>query len=269
MEKLQEITKRRRIKTSLMEKDGDRSHQILANLYSNPTHFFMELIQNAEDENAENIKFTLEKDKLIFTHDSPNYFTLDDIESISNFGDNEKKKEKPNMIGRFGIGFKSVYAITDKPRIISAEYDITIENYNVPVPSNNSHESYFQGTKIILPFKKEMEKKIHEILYKELKHLNINYLLFLTSVKEIDWIAGDEKGKYRRDVQKNNIRYVKLQSPETSLKYYLLTKNIDVDNKILTLKMAIQLDDENNFIPCDASPLFVFSPPKSKLTLIF
>jgi HSP90 family molecular chaperone len=128
MKELDELIQDRKEKVRLMKKDGDNSHKLLAGLYGNPTHFITELLQNAEDEGAKHVSFELTENELIFSHDAPKLFDFNDIRAISNFGDNQEKKEKPNEIGRFGIGFKSVYAITDNPRIVSAEFDVTIRD---------------------------------------------------------------------------------------------------------------------------------------------
>lgn len=117
MSELEELIQNRKEKVQLMEKDGDKSHKVLANeLYSDPTHFITELLQNAEDEGATNVSFELTDNELIFSHNASKLFDFNDIRAISNFGDNAEKKEKPNAIERFGIGFKSVYSITDTPR---------------------------------------------------------------------------------------------------------------------------------------------------------
>ena len=43
--------------------------EILSDLYSTPTHFIFELLQNADDSNAKHVYLSLEEDRLIFTHD--------------------------------------------------------------------------------------------------------------------------------------------------------------------------------------------------------
>lgn len=122
MSNLSDLTDKREKLSELLRQNNDNAHEILAEkLYNKPTKFIPELLQNAEDEGAENIEFHLKEDKLIFSHDAERLFDFKDIRSISNFGDNQEKKEKPNAIGRFGIGFKSVYSITSTPRIISGD----------------------------------------------------------------------------------------------------------------------------------------------------
>lgn len=270
MNELEELIKDRGEKVRLMKKDGDNSHKLLADLYGSPTHFITELLQNAEDEGANNVSFTLTDTELIFEHDAKKLFDFNDIRAISNFGDNLEKKEKPNAIGRFGIGFKSVYSITDNPRIVSADFDITIRDYNIPERTNGHVPEFFTGTKIILPFKEEMKEKTQELLTKELQDLNLQYLLFLTNIASIKWETQNESGLYERVSNKKDRRFVILKSLSKEIKYILLDKPVQIDNKNLLIKIAFQLsNDRKTIIACEKSPLFVFFPTKIETNLKF
>ena len=274
MNELDELIKDRQEKVRLMKKDGDNSHKLLADLYGSPTHFITELLQNAEDEGAKNVYFDLTENELIFFHDAPKLFDFSDIRAISNFGDNQEKKEKPNTIGRFGIGFKSVYSITDAPRIISANFDITIKDYNIPEKTNIHDADFFHGTKIILPLKVESEKKkrISEILKEELSKLNLNYLLFLTNIETISWKTPQNNGIYKKSSESKDKRFISLTSHDNEIKYIIMEKTIQIDNKNLTIKIAFQIKKEEDIIkiiPTETSPLYVFFPTKIETNLQF
>lgn len=273
MNELDELIKDRKEKKRLMKKDGDNSHELLAALYGSPTHFITELLQNAEDEGAKIVSFELTENELIFSHDAPKLFDFSDIRAISNFGDNQEKKDKPNAIGRFGIGFKSVYSITDTPRIISSDFDITIIDYNIPERTNGHLPEYFQGTKIILPFKKESGKKARtiEIISKELSDLNLNYLLFLSNIGMISWTTPQGSGVYERLSNRKDKRFISLKSSNKEIQYFLLEKSVQIDSKNLNIKLAFQLDEttKRRIVPCDKSPLFVFFPTEIETNLKF
>lgn len=273
MNELDELIKDRKEKVRLMKKDGDNSHKLLAALYGSPTHFITELLQNAEDEGAKIVSFELTENELIFSHDAPKLFDFSDIRAISNFGDNQEKKDKPNAIGRFGIGFKSVYSITDTPRIISSDFDITIIDYNIPERTNGHLPEYFQGTKIILPFKKESGKKERtiEIISKELSDLNLNYLLFLSNIGTISWTTPQGSGVYERLSNLKDKRFISLKSSNKEIQYFLLEKSVQIDSKNLNIKLAFQLDEttKRKIVPCDKSPLFVFFPTEIETNLKF
>jgi hypothetical protein len=271
MNELDDLIRDRQEKVRLMKKDGDNSHKLLAELYGSPTHFITELLQNAEDEGANNVSFRLTQNELEFSHDAKKFFDFGDIRAISNFGDNHEKKEKPNAIGRFGIGFKSVYSITDIPRIVSAEYDITIIDYNVPLRTENANHKYYKGTKIILPFKKKNREKTYEMLERELKDLNIQYLLFLSNISSIKWKTENDNGVYERAVKKKDKRFISLLTKTKEKKYILLEKQVEIEKKTLSVKLAFQLGDQERkvIVPCDKSPLFVFFPTKIETNLKF
>ncbi len=73
------------------------------------------MLQNADDQNAHEVRFHLQADHLIFEHDGKP-FERSDVEGITRIG-TSVKLEQHNKIGRYGIGFKSVYAVTDCPQI--------------------------------------------------------------------------------------------------------------------------------------------------------
>lgn len=252
-----------------MQADGDNSHETLAKLYGNPTHFITELLQNAEDEGANNVEFKLTETELVFSHDAKKLFDFNDIRAISNFGDNHEKKEKPNAIGRFGIGFKSVYAITDKPRIISANYDITICDYNIPQFTDRTIQNHFNGTRIILPFKQDIKHITYQLLQKELQDLNLDYLLFLSNISSIKWETGSNSGIYEKTIQKKDKRFISLTNDTKEKKYFLLEKLAELDARKLSIKIAFQLNEKKSVIPCPVSPLFVFFPTKIETNLKF
>lgn len=55
-------------------------------------------------------------------------FTRTDFESIQRIGDSLKKsEEKQSKIGRFGIGFNSVYHMTDLPSFVSTQYVVILD----------------------------------------------------------------------------------------------------------------------------------------------
>ena len=89
-------------------------------LNSNKAHFIYELLQNAEDAKSNKVVFHLSEVELKFSNDGQE-FTESNIEAICRFGYSDKDKESDN-IGKFGIGFKSVYSITDTPNINSGKH---------------------------------------------------------------------------------------------------------------------------------------------------
>jgi hypothetical protein len=90
---------------------------LLGQLYSDRAQFLYELIQNAEDAGATWLGFALSADRLEVRHDG-RPFTESDVRAICAVGSSTKPGDL-TAIGRFGIGFKAVYAYTSTPRIHS------------------------------------------------------------------------------------------------------------------------------------------------------
>ena len=86
---------------------------LLGQLYSERTHFIFELIQNAEDAGATDLAFELFADRLEVRHDG-RPFTEADVRGVCGVGQSAKSGDL-TKIGKFGIGFKSVYAYTRSP----------------------------------------------------------------------------------------------------------------------------------------------------------
>ncbi|MCW3842501.1 hypothetical protein ONA70_20595 [Micromonospora yasonensis] len=89
--------------------------RLLADLYPDNAHFIYELLQNAEDAGAHQVVFNLRRDGLLVEHDGARLFDLRDIESITSIGQSTKADDATS-IGKFGVGFKAVFAYTQTPR---------------------------------------------------------------------------------------------------------------------------------------------------------
>src|SRR5436190_1394548 len=90
---------------------------LLGDLYSDRTHFIFELLQNAEDAKASAVQFQILTNALELSHDG-RLFNSEDVRGISSICQSTNRGD-PERIGRFGIGFKSVYAYTRHPEVHS------------------------------------------------------------------------------------------------------------------------------------------------------
>lgn len=111
---------------------------LLAQRYGDRTHFIFELLQNAEDALARrhgwsgprSITFELLESALRVSHYGVP-FTEADVLGICGIA--ETTKREFTSLGRFGIGFKSVYAFTDRPEVHSGDESFAIENFVWPL----------------------------------------------------------------------------------------------------------------------------------------
>lgn len=182
---------------------GTRHLSFLGRLYTDRTHFIFELLQNAEDAGASKVLFQLVEDKLEVLHDG-RLFDEKDVRGICGVGEGTKTEDL-TQIGKFGIGFKSVYAYTTTPEIHSGDESFRVENYVRPYAVQQQDIGDSWTTLFAFPFNKEdVEPAIacREISTRLCK-LSARTLLFLRKIKEIEYRLPDGMGGvYLRDETK-------------------------------------------------------------------
>lgn len=183
-------------------KGAQKSGKLAAGLYDDRTHFIFELLQNAEDalgrrgewHGSRTVTFALSPSRLMLSHFGKP-FDEADVRSVCDIAESTKNE---SSIGRFGLGFKSVYTATDLPEIHSGDEDFAIENYvfpkRVPRLARAADE-----TQIILPLKPEDASAAQDITT-GFRHLGAGALLFLRNIEEINWsVEGGASGFYLRN----------------------------------------------------------------------
>jgi hypothetical protein len=158
--------------------------ELLGQLYSERAHFIFELIQNAEDAGATELTFELSADRLEVRHDG-RPFTAADVRGICGVSQGTKADDL-TQIGRFGIGFKSVYAYTDSPRIYGSDEHFRIEKYVRPY-SVDPLDKPAAGTVFVFPFDRaEVPATVAvQEISAALGNLSAETLLFLRNIERI------------------------------------------------------------------------------------
>jgi len=183
-------------------KGAQKSGKLAAGLYDDRTHFIFELLQNAEDalgrrgewRGSRKVAFTLNPTRLALSHFGKP-FDEADVRSVCDIAESTKNE---SSIGRFGLGFKSVYTVTDLPEIHSGDEDFAIENYVFPKRLPRSARAADE-TQIILPLKPEDASAASDITA-GFRHLGPGALLFLRHIDEINWsVEGGASGFYLRN----------------------------------------------------------------------
>lgn len=180
--------------------EGTRHLAFLGKLYTNRTHFIFELLQNAEDAGASKVLFRLFDDRLEVAHDG-RPFNEKDVRGICGVGEGTKAEDL-TQIGKFGIGFKSVYAYTSTPEIYSGDESFGIKNYVRPYPVEYRNIEDSWTTLFVFKFNAEGidPKTACQETEKCLRNLNARTLLFLRKIEEIRYKLPDEDGIYLRAV---------------------------------------------------------------------
>lgn len=163
---------------------------LLSELYPDNAHFIYELLQNAEDAFATTVEFTLQADRLTVTHDGTRPFSIADIESITSI-DQSTKKDDPTQIGKFGVGFKAVFAYTTRPEIRSGAHSFAIDDLFVPTAIDGTAPP--NRTTFTFPFDREdkpVETARSEV-ERGLSALDEKTVLFLNQISTITYELPD------------------------------------------------------------------------------
>lgn len=165
---------------------------LLSQFYPDKNHFIYELLQNAEDAGASSVRFEVLSNKLIFAHNGTEPFSIKHIDAITNISLSTKLDED-SKAGKFGIGFKSVFAFTETPYIYTDDICFKITDMFLPeeIPQRTTNgetifEFPFDNSK--LPANVAIEK-----IETGLKDINATTLLFLSNVKEIVYTLSNGK----------------------------------------------------------------------------
>lgn len=211
----------------------------LIQLYTDKSHFIFELLQNAEDAEARNIKFVQYKDRLEVLHDGIP-FTQQNLEALRSVGRSDKAANL-NKIGEFGVGFKSVFCICDKVKIYSEPQNFRQTPEQSPIPfalelrDFNTYGNIdcvemepWATTKFVFPY--AVGKPYHGFddvnalnnsISQRLQSLGISVLLFLTELTKIEYeicLEDKKTGKYQlqeEDIEpRDHIRVIDRELPQ-------------------------------------------------------
>ena len=174
--------------------EGTRHLSFLGRLYMDRTHFIFELLQNAEDAGAAKILFELFEDRLEVKHDGRPFDERDE-RGVCGVGEGTKEDDH-TQIGKFGIGFKSVYAYTSAPEVHSGVEHFRIEHYVRPYKAATKVPGDAWTTLFVFAFDAaglEPQTAMYEIA-ERLRNLSARTLLFLRNIKEIEYKLPDETG---------------------------------------------------------------------------
>lgn len=175
--------------------EGDINLGIFEDFYPDEAHFIYELLQNAEDAGATEVAFELEPNGCAFVHNGSRHFDEEDIKAITGIFSSSKKNNL-EKIGKFGVGFKSVFVYTETPVVYSRNFSFRISQLVLPEEITPIKKL---GNKTRFEFPFNSQKKSAIAAYTEIKSgldsLHEMTLLFLNNIKTISWKIGEDKEK--------------------------------------------------------------------------
>ena len=235
------------------------------------------MIQNADDALATEAAIVLYRDKLVFKHNGKRQFSLTDadnhedmmgdINSITSVACSTKKDEE-QTIGKFGVGFKSVFQYTDSPSIYDDTYWFKIENYIIPTLLESDHELRYAGETLFeIPFKNP-EKAYREI-HQRLTDLRMP-VLFLPHVQRIVWkIDGNTCiHEYSKEIKQSNTRngisYDLCRINDFQKKHflYLFKRDFQTSEGVYPISVGYFLNSDGSLNTNKKSSVYCFFPTR-------
>ena len=252
-------------------------------LYSKKSHFILELVQNADDNSYKRdvvpeLSFRVTSNRLVLTNNELGFFE-ENIAAICKVGESTKSRNKADNIGEKGIGFKSVFSVSNAPEIHSNgfhfRFDRTKESnllgYVVPHWCEPPIDVESYGTTIILPATPGIEFNSTT-----LGDLDARALLFLNKLRQISLDFGGAERVYRR-IDRKGISLLRTEiklevgTPDhQELRYFRVLKSITVEPQHADIKrpnisttdvvLAFPVNEADEASPEQASYVFAFLP---------
>ena len=234
---------------------GDRlmraMEKISVELYSEKQHFVMELIQNADDNSypascdVPAVEFVLSPQGMLIKNNEIG-FAEANVRALCDVGGSTKGGGGSGFIGQKGIGFKSVFSVTNEPAIRSRGYSFCFKNYETESHKKNMLMPHWLGddhkwsfddssfdddddeedefdwtTTIMLPFNS------HDIDISKFDSIQPSLLLFLNKLRAITVTSGIEQRVMQRFDRKDNI--VEISHTGGNDVYLVTSKELQID----------------------------------------
>ncbi|KAL6970999.1 hypothetical protein U1Q18_030681 [Sarracenia purpurea var. burkii] len=251
-------------------------------------------VQNADDnvypENVEpTLSFILQESGIIVLNNEQG-FSAQNIRALCDVGNSTKKGSGAGYIGKKGIGFKSVFRVTDAPEIHSngfhVKFDISEGQIGFVLPtvlppcdinlfqrlaSSDIHnmDTYCWNTCIVLPFRSNLsEGSAMNSIKSMFSDLHPSLLLFLHRLQCIRFknMLDDSLIIMKKEIVGNGIIKVSLGNEKMTwlVESQELQADIirpDVKTTEISIAFTLQESDNGDYIPClDQQPVFAFLP---------
>ncbi|KAK9665674.1 hypothetical protein RND81_14G128100 [Saponaria officinalis] len=273
---------------------GRALHCLSQELYSLDSHFLLELVQNADDNSyLDNVEPTLcfiLQDTSIVILNNEQGFTAKNIRALCDIGNSTKKDSSAGYIGQKGIGFKSVFRITDAPEIHSngfhIKFDISEGQIGFVLPtiippcdiqlfrrlaSGGDGEKCMNSwnTCIVLPYKSSLlEGSGMSSISSMFLDLHPSLLLFLHRLRCIKLrnVTNDTYSVMRKEILGNGIVRVSIGEEKLTwfvASYKLHPKISRLNAEMTEISIAFTLEETGNgdYKPVLAQqPVFAFLP---------
>ncbi|MBN8958647.1 MAG: hypothetical protein J0H17_19085 [Rhizobiales bacterium] len=193
-------------------------------------------------------------DAVIFDHDG-RPFERRDIEGITGIG-NTTKLEEANKIGCFGIGFKSVYVVAERPQVHCTieERSIAFAIRDLVVPELIAAAHGPASTRFVLPLPAESAAATVAKVRSTLDQAGARSLLYLQHLRRLEWTDGSMQAYCMVENGGESIRTLRTTAdgkPEQIDRFLLLSRPVRRDGakSDLSVKIAMRLNLGGEIMP--------------------
>ncbi|WP_374499732.1 sacsin N-terminal ATP-binding-like domain-containing protein [Pseudoxanthomonas sp.] len=250
---------------------------VAEDLNSKESHFILELIQNADDNHyregvAPSLSFRMEPNRLVVVNNESGFDEVN-VKALCSAGESSKKNKK-GYIGEKGIGFKSIFKVTDTPEVHSNGFHFAFNRtdpkdllgYVVP----HWHEPDFKvderATTLVLP-----AKPGSGFTKRTLADVSDTLLLFLGKLRQLEVVSPDRREHFKRHDHGALTTLTTTMSGEKPVRQDYLRKKVDFDVSDIheskregiastEMVLAFALSDDGAAAPAPGCPTYAFLP---------
>jgi hypothetical protein len=252
-------------------------------VFTRSTGFMMELIQNAEDAGKDVadpgwFRISINETRVKVTHNAQP-FSEGDVRALC--GIRSSKKPERGTLGYLGIGFKSVFKITDSPEIYSNGFQFRFDRNAWEKPSEmpwhvlpiwiekpSEEDIRPEETTFVFPFR---EKSAYETLVEDASRLGTELYLFLRWLRTIEFIDENQGTKLSLQNlgEKDGVTVLRQGDEDRWFKFFRkevevpewvkqdrLTQEYRANVKLREIAIAFPLDEQGNLAPSEATAMY-------------
>ncbi|RKL19789.1 hypothetical protein BFJ68_g3268 [Fusarium oxysporum] len=228
---------------SVLVQSLDQALKIVSDqLYKASTHFILELIQNADD-NQYDSEIVPSLRLALYNNGGHRYFrsdcnevgfTFKQLDALTRVGQSTKAATIDNSkscIGEKGIGFKSVFKVADMVHVASGFYEFKFDRNArigmiLPITSQfPTADRVADHTQFLLELKSQRD---YDVIKEELNSIEPDMLLFLRNLDQVHISIRGLNKQYRRKITRVDPRYdgetvkISVQSDAVPSKEYIV-----------------------------------------------
>jgi hypothetical protein len=221
---------------------GNSLELLSSQLYQSETHYFLEFLQNADDNEYPSVakpslSVAYDDNRVVFENNERG-FKPEEVRALCSLGNSTKKGRKAVQIGEKGIGFKSVFLVSDHPEIHSNGFSFCFDRSRygilglvIPEWLEADYVDQPIGTRIVVPLRDPGSWRL------EPKHLKPELLVFLRRLRHLsvidrinDWSVELSRTDLDDHVEVHRRETSDETAVETRHRFFVHRKSVSMDD---------------------------------------